>query len=685
MHETVKRGTAFLLAGLFVLSLLVISPQTTGEGRAAEVTITIKDDTYPNLDNQNFVPVAVNNTHRFSINLENTGDVNENYTIEAIFSNAPDGYTNEACITQSDLEVELDQGANTDVWVDITTPPIAKLGDMPEMEFTITGVDSGFTDTTTISAAVLNWTAYIDGKETFEMGDDFDYDLTIVNLNQTAAFEASNFPIELLYPGTLPDWTVTFPQDSVDPELWPQNETYKTDIPAGGTVTVDFNLKLNDNVEASSDTTFLVQAYNTGDNDPEVAVNNFFVEGHAEVLPFYLPSVSVAGSSVAEVDSAGGEASFELTVSNYGNDDDSFTISTETVFPGDGVGWDSTLDNDQTEVLPWKGANGMETFNVTITAPALEEAENEGVVTVTVTSDSDDQQLTTRDLKLTITQDFAVSMTPPAEITTSILPGGTGTFAITVNNGGNGDDTIGLAVTGDSNWLGDPALTQVDVGVTELEVGSYDSDAFMLNVKVPADALTTHDSGDIMVTATSENLTETTSLTFTVNVLQTYGINVLNGTNATTDTKSPGGTSQFSVLLENNGNGGDTITFAITGCDALECKMMDGSNEIANAFVDAGDTRMVTLSVDIPADATLGDYTLTVTGSSTDAGTATSSYDFTLKVEEDTTIECPAGTTKNDAGQCVEDITEEDDDDPGFELVFAVLGLIAALGVMRRR
>ncbi len=671
MHENLKRSAAYIVTGLMIVGLLMASPQVSG-GRDAEITITILEDDYLNLDNQNFVPVAVNNTHEFTVNVENTGTEDENYTLEASFiDGSPEGWTDDF-IQVSEDEITLNQGDDDDISVEVTVPPVGKLGDQAEVNFLVIGVTSGEEFSATLSVAVKNWTAYIGGLETFEVGDFNNYDLTIVNLNATDDFEASKFPIEILYPGTLPDWTVSFdPDDGSDPSTWPQNATYKTDIAGGDTVTVPFRLTLNDNVKASDDTVFLVQANN---NDPEYSANYYLVEGHAEVLPHYAIYVSVDGSSIAEVDTAGGIATFDLTVENYGNDDDSFTIDMVDDLPNDS--WDASIDKTATAVLPWKGDAGMETFTVTLEAPTSQLADSEGTATVTITSDTDGTVTTSRTLTLRVTQVFAISLTDPAETSQFVLPGGTGEFSLTVNNGGNGPDTVGLDIAGDPLWIGDPAFSYASAGITEIEVEASSSEVVLVNVKVPADA--SHlDEQTITITALSEDGETTDSTTLKVKADQIFGIMLENAGNATSISKEvqQGSSTAFSVFVNNTGNGDDNIELAVTGCTGMTCQFLDGANPVSAVIVGEANSKTITLTVEVPEATATGAKTLTVTITSLGDDTLTEDITFTATVTEKTT----------GGGDPIDDPLDEEDDDPGFEAVFAVMGLLAALGVMRRR
>ena len=672
MHENTKRSAAFIVTGLLIMGFLMLGPQVSG-GRAADITITILEDDYPNTDNQNYVPVAVDNSHRFNINLENVGTEDENYTLQATFINPPEGWTDDPFITLSDDQVTLNQGDDTDVWVEIAVPPVGKLGDQAEVSFVVTGVDSTMEFSTTISVAVRNWTAYIDGLATFEQGDSNEYDLTIVNLNDTAPFEASKFPIDILYPGSLPDWKVSFdPGDGSDPSSWPQSATHSSDIPAGATITVPFRLTLNDNVKASDDTTFLLQANN---NDAEHNTNYYMVEGHAAVLPYYAIYVSVDGSSIAEVDNTGGIATFDLTVENYGNDDDSFTIAMTEDLPN--ANWDASIDKTSTAVLEWKGGTtNSETFTVTLEAPASQLAESEGTATVTITSVEDDTVTTSRTLTLRVTQVFAISLTDPAEKTQYIMPGATGEFSLTINNGGNGPDTVALAITGDPQWIGDPAFTYASAGVTEIEVDAASSEVVLVNVMVPA-GVSHNDEQSITIKAMSEDgVTEVTTI-FKVKADQTFGLLVENAGNATTIQKevAQGASTFFSFFVNNTGNGDDSFDLVVDGCGALTCKFMVGADEFNSITVGEANSRTVALNVEVPEAATVGNVVLTITVTSQNDGTITDDIVFTAKVIEKAGPGEDPGT--DDIG--------DDDDDPGFEAVFAVMGLLAALGVMRRR
>ena len=129
-------------------------------------------------------------------------------------------------------------------------------------------------------------------------------------------------------------------------------------------------------------------------------------------------------------------------------------------------------------------------------------------------------------------------------------------FTIEITNDGNGEDDISLSlIGGNASWgqLGDSAFT--------LAAGANDTTT--LRVTPPKDT-EAKNGYNLIIRATSEDDSTTTTRNIFVNVLQIYEVSVqVSGDSSKKG--DPGDELTFEMTIKNKGNGEDTDSIALEG------------------------------------------------------------------------------------------------------------------------
>ncbi len=197
---------------------------------------------------------------------------------------------------------------------------------------------------------------------------------------------------------------------------------------------------------------------------------------------------------------------------------------------------------------------------------------------------------------------YGVELTPPTQ-THTISAGESTIYSINVENTGDTEDTYTLTISGEhSDW------GSLSEGWPTLPPGS--SQGISLEVSVPPG--TADGSYDIDVTATSNNdpsTTSTVSTTTDVTSVVTYGVHLSSG--QTAKTTHPGESVIYTITVENTGNTDDTIDITKSGANSHW-----GTLSQSSVFLSSGDSEDITLTVDVPSDASGGDYPIFVKGTS---------------------------------------------------------------------
>jgi hypothetical protein len=220
---------------------------------------------------------------------------------------------------------------------------------------------------------------------------------------------------------------------------------------------------------------------------------------------------------------------------------------------------------------------------------------------------------------LTLPPVYGVELTPSSQSKT-VSAGEKATFALTVKNIGNINDIISLTLTGDhSDW---GTLSQ-----TALDLNPSASQAFTLEVNVPEG--TPDGNYKINVTATSNGDPEkyaTATTTTKVASVASYGVELYSSSNS--KTTNPGKTVSYTITVKNTGNTDDNIQLSKSGTDSDW-----GTLSQTSLSLTVGSTKDITLTVQVPSDASEGDHPINVKGTSKGDGSVYSEITLTTKVE----------------------------------------------------
>jgi uncharacterized membrane protein len=231
----------------------------------------------------------------------------------------------------------------------------------------------------------------------------------------------------------------------------------------------------------------------------------------------------------------------------------------------------------------------------------------------------------------------------------SVAPGTKVSF--TLNLTADQQRRVALAVTGaPSNW----AATLHGGGfiVDGVTVGASDTPPDVrLDVDVPDDAT---GSTDLMVTATSGNLTQRLPLKISITTAGGGNVDLKADYPALRGTASQ--TYNFSLTLSNDTPEDLTFSLAAQGPDGWTVTAKpSGQSQAASAVVKAGSTSTIDVSAEPPADAAAGDYQVVVAATSGDKNvsqqlgvTITGNYKLTVTTpDQRLNASGPAGGTIN--------------------------------------
>ena len=349
-----------------------------------------------------------------------------------------------------------------------------------------------------------------------------------------------------------------------------------------------------------------------------------------------LPALEVTkvGSSAQDIE-AGKRVYYSFKVTNKGNAVDSFDLAVIT----DGVpdGWEASLDNDEVSSLGVDQSINL-TDVLVVKAPTDAAADVVATIQVKVSSQENTSVQKTFTSRSTVLQNFDPKITISGGDTKSANPEVEVTYNLTIENQGNGEDEISLALTGsNSTWgtLGESSFT--------LAAGANTT----TNLRVTAPEDTTAQNGyKITIKATSEDDTTNKFRDVFLNVNQIYEVSV-SVTGDTTQSGDPGDTLSYSISVKNKGNSDDTIALSLEGDKA------SWGSIVEDVDLEKGETTVVNLTVNIDEDAVVGDNTITVNGSSEDSSAAYDTSSVTVSVNKQYKVDMIVSSQAGDPGNAL--------------------------------
>ncbi len=297
-----------------------------------------------------------------------------------------------------------------------------------------------------------------------------------------------------------------------------------------------------------------------------------------------------------DVTTAPGTNTYTYTITNNGNYDDTYTITTSST-----NNWLATpdpvtvphgsfVDFGVTVTIPNVLAGTVDTWSVGATATNDNSVEDEvsGTTTVAVLEGHE------------LTGDTGLSGNPDATVT----------YQFTLINTGNAPDTFIYSVSSANGWV---VSDDHEGNSVALEVGA--SQLITVSHKVPADAASS--DSDTVTFAITDGLTSQV----VTSVNQIYGVTVSEGT--LTGLK-PGQQGDLTFTITNTGNGDDTFTISHSGVWATAIQS-------ENFVLGSGGQTTVDVTVQIPSNTASGASSAVGVSVSSVGGTGSSaSYDVVV-------------------------------------------------------
>ena len=357
------------------------------------------------------------------------------------------------------------------------------------------------------------------------------------------------------------------------------------------------------------------------------------------------------------------EAKLRVTDDRDGSAEDTCTVSVrlneaptadaggdQTVNCGDPVQFDGSGSKDpegQKLTYSWDfdAGNGLQADSTGVMAEHVYTKGGEYTVTLTVTDELGKTGKATAIVTVVQTAGASLNVAPKQK---SLKPGEEMTFYLTLQNTGNGRDGFELLLSGDNYRWG-----SLDQGTVTLDAGA--ATTLVLRVSPPIDAA----AGALAkitvraISAYDPNTEVTTQVSVTVN--HVYGLAV--ATDKANLTVEAGKAVSFTVRITNNGNGDDSVRLMAGGAATRWTTL-----STTPSLIIRGGTKVVTVKLSVPSDASAQDYMLVLTAVSQDNLTQ-SATSLVLTVKKTTGA-------------------------PGFEggaLVAAILVAGAAAALVRRR
>ena len=592
-----------LAAGLAMLAFLA-TPAQAGDSFTVDVS-----------------PVSQNgepkDTVTYTITVENTGDNDDDYNLTITSSNRS-GW--QEYIIPSQLAVKDGQSETATLYV--------KIGDRSDAPADYTEYVSFRVESVTQDAGTKNRQVTATVDQVYG---------TTMEINGTAT------------QNTDPDKTVTFSVGIVNGE---GNGDDTVSYSHSGNGSDDWSLVYDASSRLDPDETDEVSVSVTPDINALAGLKSINFIGTSEdgetkssvtinVRVNKLPDLNVVtvGPSGQDVE-AGERVYYSFSVTNKGNAVDSFDLEVvNDTWYNDG--WEASLDTEEISNL-----DVDESINLTnvlvIKAPANAAADDEATIKVKVISQANTSVYKTFTSRSTVEQDFEPKIRIGGSDTQSAKPDDEVVYTLNLTNEGNGDDDITLSLRGgNATWgtLGESSFT-LAAGATE---------SVELRVSAPKGTLA-QNGYVITVRATSEDGITMYDRNVFLNVQQIFDISVsISG--QTKKSGDPGDVLDYSILIKNKGNGDDTINLALEGDNA------DWGSIIEDVDLEADESITVNLTVNIDEDATFGDYTIPINGSSDESSSTYDSSTVTVSVSKQYKVDL---------------IVSSKTGDPGSELVYAI-------------
>jgi len=557
-------------------------------------------------------------TLQYTISVENTGDNDDTYDMSILNSTIPTGYT--VFVIPTELSVDEDDTGTATLYVKIAnrTTSTAEGGELGQVSFKSKSQNADTGGKTKTAAANWEVNSIYGNTLTPSAGE------KTVDPNENVKFQIA---VKNTAGNTEDSVILSFSANGIDDwDIIAQPSTLSLDIDE----TEYFNLSVTPDIEAVAGLKS-ISVIATSEDGTTIASTSVTVTVNQ------LPALQVdkVGPGSKDVE-AGKRVYYSFEVTNKGNAVDTFNLEVDTSSLPEG--WDASLDQDKISNL------GVDD-NITLTdvlvvkAPDDAAADVETQIIVTISSNYNSSINTTYTSRTTVLQNYEPKLAIEGSDTQSAKPEEQVNFTIKITNDGNGEDDISLSlIGGNASWgqLGDSAFTLV-AGANETTT---------LRVTPPKDT-EAKNGYTIIVKATSEDDSTTTTRNIFVNVLQIYEVSVqVSGDSSKKG--DPGDELTFEMTIKNKGNGEDTVSLALEGAKSSWGSIVD------EVELTSGETKTVNLTVNIDDDATVGDNDIIVNGTSEDNPSAYDTGTVKVSVNKQFKVDVVVSSKSGDPGSTIQ-------------------------------
>ena len=663
-----RQALPFFVVLLMVVSVFAFTPASA----ASSLIATLDAEHGP------YSFASVNGSAEYTVTITNDGDVDfEEVEISASFMDdtwLPENVTFSSSGNEGNVSILLGplvSSAVIQVQVSATVGNGAKVdfAQVP-MQINVEAYDDGGEGASVGLEAMIcvtNWIAYESNFpnqptiNAFNMGDSHDYQIVVENIAVTKNPDNTTAPmpirdhITVQYSG-ISGWAVTSDDEGWHPFFGGTLEGMDASVSHTWNVAIELtgNVKAGDHIVD-------FQATSTDPDGPMGGMPYIQPYGMTAIpvsaAEWYGVSVSGAGSRNVDLSEGSAISTWNVAVNNLGNTKDTFSITWDN--SGVPAGWTLSSTPDTSGEIDWQGSS---TFDMSLTVPADALAGTSASFSMTATSSNSVDETASQSFVATVDQHYGVSLSVDSD-SKSKAPGGVVDFIFNVTNTGNGEDTFGIMVDGPALWT--PTASQSNITISAVSSGQ-----FTVSVTIPDDKDAGAESGDIIVTVSSSDGESTANHSVSVSTSQVYDISMghVSGSDGTV-TVTQETQLQLRLNVTNNGNGVDTVTFAMENQPPWAAL---GSDSIQ---IGRGQTIAIVITLSPDTAALSGrDYIFQVVATSAD-GSETTSPDLTAQIE-----------VKETEGEEV--VTEELDEDdegglPGFSMFVSLLAL--TIVVLSRR
>ena len=663
-----RQALPFFVVLLMVVSVFAFTPASA----ASSLIATLDAEHGP------YSFASVNGSAEYTVTITNDGDVDfEEVEISASFMDdtwLPENVTFSSSGNEGNVSILLGplvSNAVIQVQVSATVGNGAKVdfAQVP-LQINVEAYDEGGEGASVGLEAMIcvtNWIAYESNFpnqptiNTFNMGDSYDYQIVVENIAVTKNLDNTTAPmpirdhINVQYSG-ISGWMVTSDDEGWHPFFGGTLEG----MDASASHTWNVAIELTGNVKAG-DHIVDFQATSTDPDGPMGGMPYIQPYGMTAIpvlaAEWYGVSVSGAGSRNVDLSEGSAISTWNVAVNNLGNTKDTFSITWDN--SGVPAGWTLSSTPDTSGEIDGQGSS---TFDMSLTVPGDALAGTSASFSMTATSSNSVDETASQSFVATVDQHYGVSLSVDSD-SKSKAPGGVVDFIFNVTNTGNGEDTFGIMVDGPALWT--PTASQSNITISAVSSGQ-----FTVSVTIPDDKDAGAESGDIIVTVSSSDGESTANHSVSVSTSQVYDISMghVSGSDGTV-TVTQETQLQLRLNVTNNGNGVDTVTFAMENQPPWAAL---GSDSIQ---IGRGQTIAIVITLSPDTAALSGrDYIFQVVATSAD-GSETTSPDLTAQID-----------VKETGGE--EIVTEELDEDdegglPGFSMFVSLLAL--TIVVLSRR